>query len=51
MRPVHEAHYAGCPDADSQPEGRKYRSFGTGFACLKPILRLIRGIFGGLLGG
>ena len=45
MRPVHKAHHAGCPDADSQPKGRKYRSFGTGFAGLKPILRLISGFF------
>ncbi len=51
MRPVHKAHHAGCLDADSQPKGRKYRSFGTGFAGLKPILRLISGFFWRFPGG
>jgi hypothetical protein len=51
MRPVHKAHHAGCLDADSQPKGRKYRSFGTGFAGLKPILQVISGFFWRFPGG
>ncbi len=51
LRPVDKIGHTGCSAADSRPKDRKYRSFETRFACMKPILRLICGVFGVSPGG